>query len=524
MVRTVNYSGLIIAGIGFFLTRFTVTLALYEDPVRFYFAGVIPLALGLGLAAFGVAVTVANIDAAIVRMMALWCVIGTATMFVFAAFTVLGSTAGESVTLTEALSQSHLSNFLIGGSIGGTFTGLYASRNRHQQHKLRKQSNRLIILNRMLRHEVLNGITAIQGHASLASSDSVSAEDVIKERCGAIEETINDVKYLTRQADYQDDISVPIDLEESLQASVEEVSDRYPDVDITVGDAPEVGLAVLADDQLTQVFSHLLENAIVHGDDLHPSVEITTQNSTVRVSISDTGHGLPASQQALLETGDIDEYDNPRTGFGLNLVRLFIEEYGGEIEVDANESGTTISVLLPRAIRTPDGFGPDMRDVTEIRPAIPHLLVSLGAALMAGVFYGMASEGLGGSVAGIGVFYGAADPVVGWITHEFHSVVFGFVYIGLISLTSQVRQTRVSTFLGVGIGWALLLWAGAAGIIAPIWLRLLGISASIPNISGVLFVSHMVWGVSLALLTVAGYRVVLPRVSRWLDLPSQHTQ
>lgn len=37
----VNYSGLVVAGIGFFLTRFTVTLA-FEDPVRFYLAGVVP--------------------------------------------------------------------------------------------------------------------------------------------------------------------------------------------------------------------------------------------------------------------------------------------------------------------------------------------------------------------------------------------------------------------------------------------------------------------------------------------------
>ncbi|MFP4626777.1 MAG: hypothetical protein ACLFNI_09335 [Natronomonas sp.] len=36
MSYRVHYSGLVIAGIGFFLTRFTVTLALYEDPVHFY--------------------------------------------------------------------------------------------------------------------------------------------------------------------------------------------------------------------------------------------------------------------------------------------------------------------------------------------------------------------------------------------------------------------------------------------------------------------------------------------------------
>lgn len=111
-------------------------------------------------------------------------------MFIFAALTLLGSTAGESLTITTALSQSYLSNFLIGGGIGGTLTGLYAARNRRQRHELHQHSNRLVILNRMLRHEVLNAITAIQGYASLDSSHDAEVEEVIMERSGAIERSL----------------------------------------------------------------------------------------------------------------------------------------------------------------------------------------------------------------------------------------------------------------------------------------------------------------------------------------------
>jgi len=72
-----NYSGFVIAGIGFFLTRFTVTLAVSNDPTRFYIAGVIPLALGLSLASFGVVLAVADVDSEFVRTTASWCVVGT---------------------------------------------------------------------------------------------------------------------------------------------------------------------------------------------------------------------------------------------------------------------------------------------------------------------------------------------------------------------------------------------------------------------------------------------------------------
>lgn len=49
--------------------------------------------------------------------------------------------------------------------------------------------------------------------------------------------------------------------------------------------------------------------------------------------------------------------------------------------------------------------------------------------------------------------------------------------------------------------------------VAPIWLRLLGIDATVPSFSGQLLVSHLVWGVTLALLTYLGYELGAPRLS-----------
>ena len=95
MLGRVNYGGLVIAGIGFFLTRFTVSLAVSGDPMAFYFTGVVPLALGLGLSAFGVALTVADVDAATVRTAARWCVVGLVTMLALVVLTLLGSPTGE---------------------------------------------------------------------------------------------------------------------------------------------------------------------------------------------------------------------------------------------------------------------------------------------------------------------------------------------------------------------------------------------------------------------------------------------
>lgn len=514
MGRRLNYSGLIIAGIGFVLTRFTVTLALYDDPIRFYFAGVIPLLLGLGLTAFGVALVVADVEPVLVRQTARWCLIGTGTMLLLAVLTVIGSSGGQVPTLETIQSELHLSNFLIGGAIGGTLTGLYASRTRRQQRAVRQLANRLEALNRMLRHEILNAVTIIRGYASLSESDHDDKAEIIRKHSDAITATVDQVTYLTRSAKAETRQS-STDLARELQESVETVRGRYPDATITVSSLPDE-VSVRANQRLAQVFTNLIENAITHTTAEEPTVhvDVAVTASGVDVSVQDSGPGLPEAQQALLETGDITDFDNPEDGYGLNVVRLLVESFGGSIETDVTDDGTTITVSLARSERRASGVEPSRTQLTGLTLDSAHLLVTLGASILAGVAYGLVADWFGGSVAAIGVFYGISDPVVGWLTHEFHSAVFAFVFAALVSFTPDRYRDHVPAYVGIGIAWAVVLWVVAAGVVAPVWLTLLGRPTPIPNLSVMLLWSHLAWGVSLGALTALGYRYVTPFLTR----------
>ncbi|MEF8827071.1 MAG: HAMP domain-containing sensor histidine kinase [Halapricum sp.] len=510
----INYSGLVIAGIGFFLTRFTVTLAIYQDPVRFYLAGIVPLVLGLGLAAFGVALAVADVEASLVRTTMVWCVIGLLTMLLLAVLTLVGSRPGEFSDMTALRSRAYLSNFLIGGSIGGTLTGLYAGRTQKQRVELGRQADRLDVLNRFLRHEILNALTAIRGYAAIRREGARDAEAVINEHSDAIERTIEEVKYLTRTARTSGPPIGSIDIHACLVNSVETVRREYPNVDVIVARQDDETF-VRATDQLERVFTHLLENAAVHasGEDATVEVSVTETTDTVRVSVSDDGPGLPESQRQLLESGNVKSFDDPGTGFGLNIVRFLVESFEGSIETTVGEDGSTITVVLPRPGTDETGLRPSSAHLAGFRPSLPHLLVTFGAAVFAGILYGFVAVLLGGSVSGIGVFYGAPSPVVGWITHEFHSIVFGFVFAGLISLVPEQYHDHVPAYLMIGVGWGLVLWLLAAGFVAPIWLRLLGFPESVPNLSARLLGTHLIWGISLGPLTALGYRHITP----WLE-------
>lgn len=52
--------------------------------------------------------------------------------------------------------------------------------------------------------------------------------------------------------------------------------------------------------------------------------------------------------------------------------------------------------------------------------------------------------------------------------------------------------------------------ASAASPIAPVWLQLLDFTGPIPNLSGVLLASHLLWGGRLGQLTALGYRYLHP--------------
>ena len=518
MRRHLNVGGLVIAGLGFFLTRFTVTLAFYESPVRFYLAGVVPLVLGLGLATFGVALFVADVDPSLVRTTARWCVLGTLAMLVLVVLTVLGSTAGSVSADQTIRSQSYLSNFLIGGAVGGTLTGLYAARTRRQTDELRHQANRLEVLNRQLRHEVLNAVAVIKGYTTVDREEFPNAPAVIESRSDHIAETIRQVRYLTRSTKASQTSLATVDLQTHLETSVASVREAHPEATISVSD-DVAGLTVDANDRLERVFTQLLDNAVVHTerDAPHVEVSVTTTASRVRVAIHDEGTGLPESQQRLLETGEITEFDDPSDGYGLNVVRLLVESLGGAIETAVTDEGTTITVVLARSGEREFAIAADRSGLAGVRPSVPHLAVILGAAILAGVCYGLVSELLGGSVSAIGVFYGIQDPIVGWLTHEFHSAVFAFAFAGLVSYIPSRYRNSVGSYVAVGAGWGVALWAVAAGVVAPLWLVLLGIPAPVPNLSPDLLVTHLVWGVTLGLLTALGYRFVVPWLARFGD-------
>lgn len=480
--------GFIIAGIGFFLTRFTVTLAAYEDPIRFVIAGVVPLVLGLGLAAFGVALAVSGFERSFVNTVTIWCVAGAGAMLLLVFLTLVGN--GTSIAMEPVRSQTYLSNFLIGGSVGGALTGVYAGRAAKQRSTLRQQASQLEMVNRLLRDEVLNAITVIQGRAEvLHTTDDSASITAIERRSDDVRSTIENVKHITRNAT---SALEPTPVGACVDSAVTDIRDRYPGAELTAPDV-DPSTTVWANPLLEDAISHLVENAVAYSDESPPTTEIDVSmtNQAVTITVSDNGPGLPEKQQRLIERGEIAEYDDRSIGFGLNIVRLLAESYNGSVTATVTDSGTSIMLTLRRA---DTGF--DVTSDAETRLSRTQLVVVTVASLIAGLGMGGFLQVLAGSVPVIGALYGSGNIWVGWLTHEFHSIVFGLMYLALTTLVPD-RYSDWHRYYGVGIAWGTTLWLVAASVVMPLWLRLVGLSPPFPNLQVELLIGHLLWGVIL---------------------------
>jgi len=489
--------GLVVAAVGFVLTRFTVTSAATATTTGFLVAGLLPLILGLGLSAAGVFLAVGSYDAVFVRTIARWCLAGTVGAGGLVVVTLLGG--GVDLTDTAAVrDQVSLSTFLIGGAVGGALTGVYAGRNRCYRQHLRERANRLVVLNRLLRDRVVNAATAIRAHADLLARDgNENSADVVAEKADAIVDTVDRVGHL---AETGEEPAGQVDLVAGVERELSTVRTAHPDAEFTL-DAP-AQLHVRSGDRLGTVVGHLLGNAAEHSDSDRPQVRVTVeavgQHAVLRVG--DDGPGLPESQRALLEQGEIAEYDDPTTGFGLNIVRLFAERFDGHLRTEVDD-GTTVELTLPRAVDR--SHNPH----TVTAPALDTSrgVVAAGAALVAGLVMAGAMTGLDGDLLAIGALYGIEEPVVALVTHEFHSVVFGLVYAAVLGV---VGATRAVDRLGIGVGAGLLLWLFAAGLVMPLWLELVGVGSEFPLLTLPSLAGHLAWGTTVAVCYHAGDRLL----------------
>jgi signal transduction histidine kinase len=207
-------------------------------------------------------------------------------------------------------------------------------------------------------HEINTPITALRTNLELAA-DSANPEDFAADLQRALVE-LERLEKLTRslltlsrlEAHTGSSARKPLELVVLVRQMHERFASRAEQAGVTLAvDMPPEPVTVSADEhQITRVLDNLLDNALKFT----PSggtvtLKLDELPGLVRMSVADTGIGIPAEDVPNLfrrfhRGRNAAAY--PGNGLGLVITKAIVEEYGGQITVESNRTGTRVTVIL----------------------------------------------------------------------------------------------------------------------------------------------------------------------------------
>lgn len=117
---------------------------------------------------------------------------------------------------------------------------------------------------------------------------------------------------------------------------------------------PEIPPIPLDPDLTHVIFQNLLSNAVKYTPDGgHVGLKIVREAHSVLIEVTDTGYGIPKSQQRQLFTklfraDNVREKETDGTGLGLYIIKSIVKASHGKVWFESEENnGTTFYVRLP---------------------------------------------------------------------------------------------------------------------------------------------------------------------------------
>ncbi|RDI72980.1 PAS domain-containing protein [Halopelagius longus] len=226
---------------------------------------------------------------------------------------------------------------------------------KRREHELRRERERIEFVNRVLRHNLLNGLNVVSARADILGDfvpeDGQTHLETLRDRVEEMADLVETMRSFTRAVGQESHNLEPVELGSTLAHELEAIDDEYDRATVaTDGPIPEV--EVMADELLSTVFEHLLTNAVQHNDKDEPRVTVSVApgEEYVEVRVADNGPGVSDEAKERIVDKSVEELSTPGGGFGLFLVKELIDCYGGTITVGDNDpEGAVFTVSLPTA-------------------------------------------------------------------------------------------------------------------------------------------------------------------------------
>jgi len=211
-----------------------------------------------------------------------------------------------------------------------------------QEEKIIELNQALRVLNKILRHDILNNITVI-----MLSLEMMKTEDIsLKNR--ALSAIQKSVELVNKMRDLETAISSGGELKPyDAKTKLAEIIISFPEIKFKI----EGNCKILADEAIISVFNNLLRNAVIHGKADKVDIFMEKKSGFCTIKISDNGVGIPDVIKDKLFDEGVSYDENKGMGLGLYIVKKTIERYGGDVSFENNvPKGTTFILKLKKSL------------------------------------------------------------------------------------------------------------------------------------------------------------------------------
>jgi|GEM_PF-1264953 len=210
---------------------------------------------------------------------------------------------------------------------------------RQAEQKIAELNDTLRLLNKIMRHDILNDLQIARSSLELYDEE---AEPALYEK--AIRRMRHAVELINRMRGLE---SLVASGEELRPVDLREVAEDIA-ADCTVECRVAGKAVVMADDALYSVLQNLVHNAMVHGRADMVDISMRCNDATCEILVADNGVGIPDSLKDRVFGEGYSHGDAGGTGLGLYIVKQTVERYGGSVAVEDNEPRGTVFVLRLR--------------------------------------------------------------------------------------------------------------------------------------------------------------------------------
>lgn len=296
------------------------------------------LLLAGGLVVIGVWLSRSSLEEARVLTVSEWAALGMAIPTTIILISVLGFSLAPSSGLLSTL----IAGGGIVGALGGTVTALEA-----EHRNLNHLYHRNKVLQRVLRHNIRNGITVVQGYADLLEGALEGGKLDMIEQINQEAKTILELSEKARNLDSIEDSQSQetIDVAAIVEEVVEILQLNYSAV--TVETSIPDHLHVRANHYLELAVWELLEYAIRKSDGTPVRIEVEESDTTITLTIREESSELPAGVVEALERGNETQLQHLE-GMELWVAKWLIENMDGSIAFERLEPiGMEVHIVFP---------------------------------------------------------------------------------------------------------------------------------------------------------------------------------